>query len=75
MVRTHIVLPSSFVNQLDRVLFYIWKRLLVTGKVKLIQTPNNDVVTPRFSRCMLIVPCIQPLTELFYKFQTRESAR
>ena len=37
--------------------------------------PNNDVVTPRFSRCMLIGSRSQPLTELFYILDTRQSAR
>ena len=36
---------------------------------------KNDVVTARFSRCMLVVSRFQPLTELFYILDTRESAR
>ena len=36
---------------------------------------NNDVVTPRISRCMLIGFRFQPFTELFYILDTRQSAR
>ena len=54
---------------------YIWKRFPVTGLVHFIQTTINDVVTLHFSRCILIVSRIQPLTEVFYILDIRESAR
>ena len=72
---THIALPSSSVVQVGRVNIYIWKRLPVTGHVQFSWIRTNDILTPRFSRCILIVFCFQPLTELFYILDTRESAQ
>ena len=54
---------------------YIWKQLPVTGQVQFIYITNNDVFTPRFSRCMLIGSRFQPLTEVFYLLDTCQSAR
>ena len=54
---------------------YIWKQLPVTGQVQFIQITYKDVVTPRLSRCMLIGSRFQPLTQLFYILDTRQSAR
>ena len=34
---------------------------------------NQRCVTPRFFRDMLIVPCFQPLTEVFHKSASRRS--
>ena len=58
-----------------RGIIYIWKRLPVRGQVQFILISVNDVVTPRFSRCMLIVSRLQLLTELYYMPNIRESAR
>ena len=61
--------------KVGRVDIYIWKQLPVTGQVQCIYITNNDVLTPRFSRCMLIGSRLQPLTVLFYTLDTRQSAR
>ena len=41
----------------------------------IIQISINHVVSPRFSRCRLIVSCFKTLAELFHKPHTRELAR
>ena len=65
----------SSVVQVGWVNIYIWTHLPVTGQVQFIYITNNDVVIPRLPRCMLIGSRFQPLTELFYIVDTRQSAR
>ena len=75
LVKTHKVLLSNYVIQVGRHNIYKWKRLPVTVKIQVVQISISHVVSPRFFRCTLIVSCFKPVTELFYKIDTRESAR
>ena len=70
-----MILIFSSVVQLGRVNIYIWKQHPVTGQVQFIYLTNNDVITPRFSRRMLIGSRFHPLTGLFYILDTHQSAR
>ena len=63
--RAHIVLLSVSVVQVGRVIIFLSEKFRFTGYAHFIQIPVNDVVTPHFSRCMLIVSRFQPLTEEF----------
>ena len=53
----------SFCDVISRVLIYLSERFRFTGYGQFIQIPVNDVVTPHFSRCMLIVSRFQPFRE------------
>ena len=59
------VLFSSYVVQVCRVIIYRWKRFLFLSLVQIIWITFEDVVTPHFFCCALVLFPLQPLTELF----------